>query len=79
MDLMKKTIWISNAYGYSEEIPIVDFLNRMSFSQLKKYPPALQEVILRGMDKNQILILEQIDVARPGEGSRDNKSLELSP
>lgn len=58
MDLIKKTITISNAYGYMEEIPLVDFLNRMSFSEIRKYPPALQEVIRRGIDKNQIVIME---------------------
>jgi len=57
MDLIRATVTISTAYGYSEEVTLVDFLNRMSFSEVQKYPPALQDVIRRGMDKNQILIV----------------------
>ena len=46
MDLERETITIANAYGYSEEVSLVDFLNRMSYTETKKYPLFQQFVLV---------------------------------
>jgi hypothetical protein len=51
-------ITIANAYGYVEEISLVDFLNRMSFAEADKYPLIQQSVLIgNGMDKNTYFLV----------------------
>ena len=38
INLDSETITIANVYGYNEEISLVDFLNRMSYAEISKYP-----------------------------------------
>jgi len=38
INLDSETITIANSYGYSEEITLVDFLNKMSYTETNKYP-----------------------------------------
>jgi hypothetical protein len=38
IDLDSETKTIANSYGYSEEISLVDFLNKMSYTETGKYP-----------------------------------------
>lgn len=53
-----ETILISNSYGYEETISIVDFLNRMSFAELDKYPSTQKNIIKWGLiDKNMLFIV----------------------
>ena len=40
INLDSETIIIANSYGYSEEISLVDFLNRMSYTERDKYTTA---------------------------------------
>lgn len=37
IDLDSETITIANSYGYSEEISLVDFLNRMAYAERDRY------------------------------------------
>jgi hypothetical protein len=53
INLDKEKITIANAYGFIEEISLVIFLNRMSFTEIDKYPLIQQTVLMRNeMDKN---------------------------
>ena len=40
INLDGKTITIANSYGYSEEITLIDFMNRMSYTERDKYTSA---------------------------------------
>ena len=58
IDLDNKTITIANTYGYIEKTSLVDFLNRMSFTEIDKYPLIQQVVLMRnGMDKNSYFLV----------------------
>ena len=46
IDLDSETITIANTYGFSEEISLVDFLNRMSYTEIRKYPLFQQFVLV---------------------------------
>jgi hypothetical protein len=46
INLDDETITIANAYGYIEEISLVDFLNRMSYTETSKYP-FMQKISIR--------------------------------
>jgi hypothetical protein len=54
-----KTIKIANSYGYSEDTTLVDFMNRMNFTEIDKYPSSQQFIIKMGLiDKNMYFIVK---------------------
>jgi len=54
INLDNETISIANSYGYMEEISLVDFLNRMSFAEVDKYPSFLRLAIkMNRMGRNR--------------------------
>ena len=58
IDLDNETITIANTYGYIEKTSLVDFLNRMSFTEIDKYPLFQQVSLLReNMDKNSYFLV----------------------
>jgi len=58
IDLDNKTITIANTYGYIEKTSLVDFLNRMSFIEIDKYPLVQQVSLIRkSMDKNSYFLV----------------------
>jgi hypothetical protein len=58
IDITNQTIKIANSYGYSEETTLVDFINRMSFTEVDKYPSSQQFIIKMGMiDKNMYYLV----------------------
>ncbi len=60
IDLADQTITISNAYGYSEKITLLEFQNRMLYTDINQYPGNLRNVIEKGeIDKNAILIIKR--------------------
>jgi len=60
INLDNETIIIANSYGYREEISLVDFLNRMSFTEIEKYPTVQQFSLKRNrMDKNDYFLIKQ--------------------
>jgi len=53
INLDKETVTIANAYGHIEEISLVGFMNRMSYTEIDKYALFQQYALLRNlMDKN---------------------------
>ena len=59
INLDNETIIIANSYGYREEISFVDFLNRMSFAEIDKYPSVQQFSLIRNrMDKNDYFLIK---------------------
>lgn len=59
INLDNETIIIANSYGYREEISLVDFFNRMSFTEIDKYPPVQQFSLKRNrMDKNDYFLIK---------------------
>jgi hypothetical protein len=59
INLDSKTITIANSYGFSEEISLVDFLNRMSYAERNKYTSA-QRFLWKflAVSKNMYIIVE---------------------
>ena len=59
INLDSKTITIANSYGFSEEISLVDFLNRMSYAERNKYTFA-QRFLWKffTVNKNMYIIVE---------------------
>jgi len=58
MNLDSQTITIANSYGYREETSLVDFLNRMLYTELDKYPSVQQFQIRRNrMDRNAYFLI----------------------
>jgi len=59
INLDSETVTIANSYGYKEEISLVDFLNRMSFTERDKYTFG-QTFIWKftGVPKNQYILVE---------------------
>jgi len=58
INLDNQTITIANSYGYREETSLADFLNRMLYTQLDKYPPVQQFQIRRNrMDRNAYFLI----------------------
>ncbi len=58
MNLDVETITIANSYGYSEEISLVEFLNRMSYTETNKYP-FFQKISLKWFqDKNAYFLIK---------------------
>jgi len=59
INLDSQTIVIANSYGYREETSLVDFLNRMLFTELDKYPSVQQFQIRRNrMDRNAYFLIQ---------------------
>ena len=59
INLDSETIIIANSYGYREEIPLVDFLNRMSYAETDKYTSAQQFVWkFANTDKNMYILIK---------------------
>jgi hypothetical protein len=53
IDLDNETIMIANSYGYIEAISLVDFLNRMSFTEIDKFPLGHRFMMkIKGVDRN---------------------------
>jgi len=46
LNLYNETIMIADAYGTSYETSLVDFLNRMSFTEMRKYPLVHQFILV---------------------------------
>jgi len=46
INLNNETILIANAYGYLEEISLTEFLNRMSVTEIDKYPLIHQFILI---------------------------------
>lgn len=58
MDLDQQKVFIANAYGYAEEISLLEFLNRMSYRGGSKYPFVQRAVTRLGlMDKNAVVLI----------------------
>jgi len=59
IDLDSQTVTIANSYGYEEKTSLVDFINRMSYSEINKYPPVQQFQIRRNrMDRNTYFLIK---------------------
>jgi len=59
MNLEDETIIIANSYGYREETSLVDFLNRMSYTEIDKYPSAQQNQIRKNRQgKNTYFLIK---------------------
>jgi len=60
INLDSETITIANVYGFSEEISLVDFLNRMSFAETRKYPLIQQFILVMTnlMDRNVYFLID---------------------
>lgn len=58
IDLERQVLLISNPYGYTEELSFIDFINRMSFSELGKYP-IIQQLIIQNklIDRNMLFVI----------------------
>jgi len=58
INLDSQTIIIANSYGYREETSLADFLNRMLYTELEKYPSVQQFQIRRNrMDRNAYFLI----------------------
>jgi hypothetical protein len=59
IDLEKNRVNIANAYGYEEVIPLLEFLNRMSYREIDKYP-FMQKLIIKMelIDNNSIFYIK---------------------
>ncbi len=60
INLEEKQVDIANVYGYEERIPIIDFLNRMSYSEIDKYP-LMQRIIIKLelIDTNSVFLIKK--------------------
>ena len=59
INLDNETITIANSYGYREETPLADFLNRMLYTEIDKYPPVQQFQLKRNrMDRNAYFLIK---------------------
>jgi len=60
IDLEKKKVYIANVYGCKEEISIVEFLNRMSYREIDRYP-FIQRIIIKLelIDTNSIFLIKE--------------------
>jgi len=59
INLDNQTITIANSYGYREETTLVDFLNRMSYAEIDKYPLVQQFQIRRNrQDRNTYFLIK---------------------
>jgi len=59
IDLDNQTITIANSYGYREETSFVDFLNRMSYTEIDNYPTVQQFQIKRNrQDRNTYFLIK---------------------
>lgn len=56
-DISGNEIHISNSYGYLETITIVDFLNRMNFSEIDRYPDSQQFLLRCGLISRNMYFL----------------------
>jgi hypothetical protein len=60
IDLEKKQVNIANVYGYEEQISIVEFLNRMSYREIEKYPFMQRMIIKMGLiDTNSVFLIKK--------------------
>jgi hypothetical protein len=58
LNLNNESIIIANSYGYSEEISLIDFLNKMSYTEISKYP-LFQKISIRFFQpKNAYFLVE---------------------
>lgn len=57
IDLDLRTITIANSYGYMETMTLLDFLNRMAFTELDKYPQAQRFAIGWGLIPTNMIFL----------------------
>jgi len=60
IDLEKGYVYIANVYGYEERIPLIDFLNRMSYREIDRYP-FIQRIIIKLelIDTNSIFLIKK--------------------
>ena len=59
INLENETIIIANTYGYREEISLIEFLNRMSYTEIHKYPPVQRFNIIRNrQDRNAYFLIK---------------------
>jgi len=60
INLEEGQVDIANVYGYKERISIVDFLNRMSYREIDKYP-FMQKIIIKLelVDTNSIFLIKK--------------------
>jgi hypothetical protein len=60
INLEEKQVDIANVYGYKERISIVNFLNRMSYSEIDKYP-FMQRIIIKLelIDTNSVFLIKK--------------------
>lgn len=59
IDLERNRVYIANAYGFEEEISILEFLNRMSYREIDRYP-FMQKLIIKMelIDNNSIFLIK---------------------
>lgn len=59
IDLERNRVYIANVYGYEEKISILEFLNRMSYREIDKYP-FMQKLIIKMelIDNNSIFLIK---------------------
>jgi hypothetical protein len=59
IDLERNRVNIANVYGYEEEISLLEFLNRMSYREIDKYP-FMQKLIIKMelIDNNSIFFIK---------------------
>jgi len=59
INLDNETMTIANSYGYREEISLADFLNRMQYTEINKYPSVQQFQIKRNrQDRNAYFLIK---------------------
>lgn len=60
IDLEKKQVNIANVYGYEEQISLMEFLNRMSYREIEKYPFMQRMIIKMGLiDTNSVFLIKK--------------------
>ena len=59
IDLDRQTVTIANSYGYREEISLVEFLNRMSFTERDKYTSSQRFLwLFSNPNRNMYILVE---------------------
>lgn len=61
LNLVDRTISVSNAYGYAETLSLSDFQKRMLFTELDKYPAFHRKVIEeKAIGRNEFILVKKL-------------------
>lgn len=74
LNLVNRTISISNPYGYTETISLSDFQKRMLFSELDRYPAFHRRVIeAKAIDKNEFILVKKAETEADRSSPAENQ------